>query len=400
MPLLRDADERGGDLAHLARLAGQAVGQRARHGLHGVDDEEFGGDLVDLAEDRGEVGLGGEVQLVVEGARAAGAEPDLGGGLLGAHVEHAAAGGGDPRGDLEEQRGLADARLAREQDGRTRDDAAAEHPVELADAARPVRGILGLDLADRPGGARRARRHRLQRAHDAGLLRDVDDGAPLLALGASADPLHGAPTALGAPERGGGLGHALSLGVAHDIRWPHPGVADGRTLNPCERTSTSSSSGAVRPAWRSVTASRHPVSITWCSSRVAWARAWDGRWDSFRLVTPNHTIRLPGGEYRGAEPDGFLARDEIAGPPPAATPRRSPHRSSRARESTPSRPTTAASPPRPPRAASTPGGSSSARARTSARIARPSSPTSSARFRSWTRPSTARPPRSPTVGCS
>ncbi|RZS64324.1 putative flavoprotein involved in K+ transport [Agromyces ramosus] len=40
--------------------------------------------------------------------------------------------------------------------------------------------------------------------------------------------------------------------------------------------------------------------------------AWDGRWDSFRLVTPNHTIRLPGGEYRGDEPDGFLARDEIA----------------------------------------------------------------------------------------
>jgi putative flavoprotein involved in K+ transport len=39
--------------------------------------------------------------------------------------------------------------------------------------------------------------------------------------------------------------------------------------------------------------------------------AWAGRWDSFRLVTPNHTIRMPGGEYRGAEPDGFLARDEI-----------------------------------------------------------------------------------------
>ncbi|WP_163542935.1 flavin-containing monooxygenase [Occultella kanbiaonis] len=39
---------------------------------------------------------------------------------------------------------------------------------------------------------------------------------------------------------------------------------------------------------------------------------WDGRWDSFRLVTPNHTIRLPGGEYRGNDPDGYLARDEIA----------------------------------------------------------------------------------------
>ncbi|PWC05099.1 flavin-containing monooxygenase [Agromyces badenianii] len=40
--------------------------------------------------------------------------------------------------------------------------------------------------------------------------------------------------------------------------------------------------------------------------------AWASRWDSFRLVTPNHTIRLPGGEYHGADPDGYLDRDEIA----------------------------------------------------------------------------------------
>jgi putative flavoprotein involved in K+ transport len=39
--------------------------------------------------------------------------------------------------------------------------------------------------------------------------------------------------------------------------------------------------------------------------------AWAGRWNSFRLVTPNHSIRLPGGEYRGADPDGFLPRDQI-----------------------------------------------------------------------------------------
>ncbi|WP_157008048.1 flavin-containing monooxygenase [Agromyces laixinhei] len=38
---------------------------------------------------------------------------------------------------------------------------------------------------------------------------------------------------------------------------------------------------------------------------------WADRWDSFRLVTPNHTIRLPGGEYSGTEPDGYLGRDEI-----------------------------------------------------------------------------------------
>jgi putative flavoprotein involved in K+ transport len=39
--------------------------------------------------------------------------------------------------------------------------------------------------------------------------------------------------------------------------------------------------------------------------------SWAERWDSFHLVTPNHTIRLPGGGYEGEEPHGFLARDEV-----------------------------------------------------------------------------------------
>jgi len=41
------------------------------------------------------------------------------------------------------------------------------------------------------------------------------------------------------------------------------------------------------------------------------ARSWAGRWDSFALVTPNHTVRLPGGEYRGADAAGYLSRDEL-----------------------------------------------------------------------------------------
>ncbi len=40
--------------------------------------------------------------------------------------------------------------------------------------------------------------------------------------------------------------------------------------------------------------------------------AWrDDRWDSFTLVTPNWTVRLPGAEYSGDDPDGFLPRREI-----------------------------------------------------------------------------------------
>ena len=40
-------------------------------------------------------------------------------------------------------------------------------------------------------------------------------------------------------------------------------------------------------------------------------QAWRDRWDSFCLVTPNWTLRLPGGAYEGDDPDGFMPRDEI-----------------------------------------------------------------------------------------
>ena len=39
--------------------------------------------------------------------------------------------------------------------------------------------------------------------------------------------------------------------------------------------------------------------------------AWRQRWDSFTLVTPNWMFRLPGAEYDGADPGGFMPRDEI-----------------------------------------------------------------------------------------
>ena len=44
--------------------------------------------------------------------------------------------------------------------------------------------------------------------------------------------------------------------------------------------------------------------------RVAhdWA---DRRWDSFCLVTPNWQCKLPGHEYRGPDPHGFMKKDEI-----------------------------------------------------------------------------------------
>ena len=35
------------------------------------------------------------------------------------------------------------------------------------------------------------------------------------------------------------------------------------------------------------------------------------RWDSLRLLTPRWLSRLPGWRYRGAEPDGFMSRQEV-----------------------------------------------------------------------------------------
>ena len=40
-------------------------------------------------------------------------------------------------------------------------------------------------------------------------------------------------------------------------------------------------------------------------------QTWRDRWDSFCLVTPNWSVRLPGGAYAGDDPDGFMPRDEI-----------------------------------------------------------------------------------------
>ena len=45
--------------------------------------------------------------------------------------------------------------------------------------------------------------------------------------------------------------------------------------------------------------------------RDSIAARWRSRWDSFTLVTPNWMTRLPGGEYGGPEPDGFMPRDEV-----------------------------------------------------------------------------------------
>lgn len=46
-------------------------------------------------------------------------------------------------------------------------------------------------------------------------------------------------------------------------------------------------------------------------ARDRFGGSWTKRWDSFCLVTPNWTSSMPGFAYDGAEPDGFMPRDEL-----------------------------------------------------------------------------------------
>lgn len=41
------------------------------------------------------------------------------------------------------------------------------------------------------------------------------------------------------------------------------------------------------------------------------AQRWSERWDSLRLLSPNWMTRLPGWQYRGPDPHGFMKRDEV-----------------------------------------------------------------------------------------
>jgi putative flavoprotein involved in K+ transport len=44
----------------------------------------------------------------------------------------------------------------------------------------------------------------------------------------------------------------------------------------------------------------------------AVANAWrNERWDSFTLVTPNFQVRMPGAEYNGSDPYGFMSLAEV-----------------------------------------------------------------------------------------
>ena len=87
--LLGGADQRAGHLADLRHAARRAVDLGGGDGLHRVEDQQGRLHRVQVAEDGGQVGLGGEIEVVVERADPVGAQPHLARGLLAGDVERA-----------------------------------------------------------------------------------------------------------------------------------------------------------------------------------------------------------------------------------------------------------------------------------------------------------------------
>src|ERR1700674_3955187 len=61
-------------------------------------------------------------------------------------------------------------------------------------------------------------------------------------------------------------------------------------------------------SWHLAQAGVEPVVLEAAKVAETWRSR---RWDSFCLVTPNWAVRLPGANYAGNDPDGFMSLAEL-----------------------------------------------------------------------------------------
>ncbi|GMA35920.1 hypothetical protein GCM10025876_21240 [Demequina litorisediminis] len=151
-------DQRGGHLADLAHAAGSTVDRGRCDGLNGIDHQELRLRVLDLREDRSQIGLRGEEQPRLERVDALGAQPHLSRGLLTGDVEHALALARGAGRHVEQEGRLSHPRLARQEDHRSGDHSAAEHAVELRHTSATAGRRRGGDLRDGGGGLGGGRR--------------------------------------------------------------------------------------------------------------------------------------------------------------------------------------------------------------------------------------------------
>src|SRR5262245_52580556 len=63
-------------------------------------------------------------------------------------------------------------------------------------------------------------------------------------------------------------------------------------------------------SWQLQRAGREHVLL---DRRSTLGGGWQDRWDAFRLVGPNWSASFPDAPYDGADPDGYMPRDELIG---------------------------------------------------------------------------------------
>ena len=179
-------------LAHLADAAGRGREARRVDGLHRVHDQGGRLELVHVLEDALEARLRHQEEAGAGDAQPLAPHLDLPLRFLAGDVEHGAALAAEQVRHLQQQRALADPRLAADEDHRAGHDPASEHAVELADAGRDARRVGGVDEVVgfglrprlREGGGRAALGRR--RRHFLALL---DEAVPLAAVGTATEPL-------------------------------------------------------------------------------------------------------------------------------------------------------------------------------------------------------------------
>ena len=143
---LGEADEFVGAGANLADCAGGALDHVAVHRLDRIDDEEIGRVVAQGGEDVAYAGGGGELDRRLAQPEAQRAQPDLVGRFLARDVDRVLAIDGEIGRDLQQQRRLADARIAPDQRGGGGHDPAAQRAVEFGDAGRHALGQRDLGV--------------------------------------------------------------------------------------------------------------------------------------------------------------------------------------------------------------------------------------------------------------
>ena len=281
---LRDAARRGG---HVRR------GER----LHGVDDEDVGALAVEHRRNGVRVRLRGEEDAGAADAEPLAAEAHLRAGLLARCVQRAPATLSDESGHLEEERGLADAGVAGEQERGSRDGAAAEQAVELAEPRRQA-GAVGAVLLDegaRAGGRVRrgdARAGRGRAPCGAAGLGELGHRAPRSARGAAPGPLGGGVSAVLAEEGGSGLVVACHGRIVRRRRASAQGASV--TVQCARCTGSASDARRVSPACAGMTRFVHSgllVAAGFAEARARKLCAKVRQSGSFRVIWGHSPLR-------------------------------------------------------------------------------------------------------------